>query len=88
MLGLTISLLLIGVVGYIVSFAALSAESDNVVVSVINFACVIALVIGILLACNKVIEVECIKCESRRLESTSVKYCDVCGSELIPVNEK
>ena len=52
------------------------------VVGIINFACVTALVIGMLLACNKVLEVECSKCETRKVVSASVKYCDVCGESL------
>jgi hypothetical protein len=85
---LAILLLSIGAIGYVVSFAVLSAESDRPVVSTINFACVVALVIGILVACNKVIEVKCPKCKSEKVVSASVKYCDVCGNELTPVNEK
>lgn len=88
MVELAILLLTIGVIGYVVSFAVLYVESDCPAASIINFACVTALVIGILIACNKVQEVECTKCESRKVVSASAKYCDVCGSELIPVNER
>lgn len=88
MVELAILLLIIGVTGYVVSFAVLYVESDCPAASIINFACVVALVIGILIACNKVQEVECTKCESKKVVTTSVKYCDVCGSELVPVNEK
>ena len=89
MLELTIILLLtIGVAGYVISLVTLYVESERSVASIINLACVVALAIGILIACNKVQEVECTKCEIKKKVSTSVKYCDVCGSELIPVNEK
>lgn len=88
MVELAILLLSIGSIGYVVSLVVLYVESDRTVVSIINFACAVALVIGILVACNKVLEVECPKCENRKIVSTSTKYCDVCGSELIPANEK
>lgn len=89
MLELTIILLLtIGVAVYVISLISLYLESERSGASIINLVSVVVLVIGLLMACNNVQEVECTKCESKKVVSTSVKYCDVCGGELIPVNEK
>lgn len=88
MVELTVILMAVGAIMYVITWAVLSVEANNNVISIMNFASIIALVIGILLATNKVQEVECSKCEIRKVVSANVKYCDICGSEVVPVNEK
>lgn len=85
---LTILLLTISAIGYMVSLGVLCKDYQNYVAGIINFACVIALVVGVLMACNNVHDVVCAECGSKKVISASTKYCDVCGSELILVNEK
>lgn len=88
MVVLTVILIAVGALMYVITWAVLSVEADNQIVSIMNFASIIALVVGMLFASNKIQEVECSKCETRKVVSTNVKYCDICGDELKLVNEK